>query len=397
MIIVLYPYPFSDYFINKFKLLEIEKKLKVPIVYIDLSKILYPDKMRFFSKVKNEKVLKFKNISQWKKYMNKIIKNKKTYILNLLSQDTYASFKIHYYLKNLNSIIIQYNSAETLNHKKVDDLLSNMKKVIFLIFNNPSRLKFIIFERFFCKIIQFITFEKLIVLYSGKKKFIKGQLNSHKTKFFKYNSNDYFNYLEFKKKKRKKINYKKIVYLDSRAPFITDRMMFGYNYKYNIELWYEVLNTFLKNVEKIFKKKIIVVPHPRSRDDYRQLYDKSFKILRDKDATIKSIQNSYFVIANSPTTAVSYCVLFNKAVNFIFNEQQKLKMPQSISDTKLLAKYLNTNCINSENKINKKDFRLKPDKRYFDRYKYNFLTSKETLNKSIFNIWSTILNELSNK
>ena len=72
-------------------------------------------------------------------------------------------------------------------------------------------------------------------------------------------------------------------------------------------------------------------------------------------------------------------------------------MPQSISDTKLLAKYLNTNCINSENKINKKDFRLKPDKRYFDRYKYNFLTSKETLNKSIFNIWSTILNELSNK
>ena len=131
MIIVLYPYPFSDYFINKFKLLEIEKKLKVPIVYIDLSKILYPDKMRFFSKVKNEKVLKFKNISQWKQYMNKIIKNKKTYILNLLSQDTYASFKIHYYLKNLNSIIIQYNSAETLNHKKVDDLLSNMKKVIF--------------------------------------------------------------------------------------------------------------------------------------------------------------------------------------------------------------------------------------------------------------------------
>ena len=98
------------------------------------------------------------------------------------------------------------------------------------------------------------------------------------------------------------------------------------------------------------------MPHPRSRDDFRQLYDKSFKVLRKKDATVKSIKNSYFVIANSPTTATSYCILYNKAINFIFNNQQKLKMPESVLDTKLLAKYLNTKCINSEKKLLRKIF-----------------------------------------
>lgn len=392
MIIVLYPYTFSNYFLNKFKFLEIQKKLKVPIKYIDLSKILYPNKNNFFSQSKNKKVLEFQTISQWKKYMSKKAKGKKIYILNLLSQDSYASLKIHYYLKNLNSNIIQYKSAETLNQKRDNNLVNNIKKGIFLLFTNPSRLKFILNERFFSKMISLLRFKKLIILYSGKKKFIQSQLNSHKVKFFKYNSNDYFNYLEFEKKNLKKIKRKKIVYLDSRAPLITDRMMFGYNYKYDIKLWYKVLNKFLKNVESIFQKKIVIVPHPRSRDDFRQLYDKSFQVLREKDATIKSIKNSYFVIANSPTTATSYCILYNRPINFIFNNQQKLKMPESVLDTKLLAKYLNTKCINSEKKMTKKNFQLKPDKKYFDRYKYNFLTSKETYNKSVFEIWKTILN-----
>jgi len=392
MIIVLYPYPFSNYFINKFKFSEIGKKLKVPIEYIDLSKILYPNKNRFFSKSKNKKILEFQTINQWKKYMSEKVKGKKIYILNLLSQDSYASFKIHYYLKNLNSNIIQYKSAETLNQKRDNNLVNNIIKGIFLLFINPSRLKFIFNERFFSKIISLLRFKKLIILYSGKKKFIQSQLNSHKVKFFKYNSTDYFNYLEFEKKKLKKIKKKTIVYLDSRAPFITDRMMFGYNYKYDIKLWYKVLNIFLKNVENIFQKKIVIVPHPRSRNDFRQLYDKSFHVLRGKDATIKSIKNSYFVIANSPTTATSYCILYNKPINFIFNNQQKLKMPESVLDTKSLAKYLNTKCINSEKKITKKNFRLKLDKKYFNRYKYNFLTSKETLNKSVFKIWKNILN-----
>ena len=392
MIIVLYPYTFSNYFLNKFKFLEIQKKLKVPIQYIDLSKILYPNKNKFFSQSKNKKVLEFQTINQWKKYMSEKVKGKKIYILNLLSQDSYASFKIHYYLKNLNSNIIQYKSAETLNQKRHNNLVNNIKKGIFLLFTNPSRLKFIFNERFFSKMISLLRFKKLIILYSGKKEFIQSQLNSHKIKFFKYNSNDYFNYLEFEKKNFKKIKRKKIVFLDSRAPFITDRMMFGYNYKYDIRLWYKVLNKFLKNVENIFQKKIVIVPHPRSRDDFRQLYDKSFQVLREKDATIKSIKNCYFVIANSPTTATSYCILYNKSINFIFNNQQKLKIPESVLDTKLLAKYLNTKCIDSEKIITKKNFQLKPDKKYFDRYKYNFLTSKETFNKSVFKIWKTILN-----
>ena len=50
-------------------------------------------------------------------------------------------------------------------------------------------------------------------------------------------------------------------------------------------------------------------------------YDKQFLVAKDPDATNKLIPNSQFVIANGATTAISYCVIYNKPVVFIYCDQ----------------------------------------------------------------------------
>ena len=52
MIIVLFPYRFSDYFLHKFRFIEIEKKLKTHIEYVDLSEIVNPNRGKYFTQKK---------------------------------------------------------------------------------------------------------------------------------------------------------------------------------------------------------------------------------------------------------------------------------------------------------------------------------------------------------
>ena len=391
MIIVLFPYRFSDYFLHKFRFIEIEKKLKTHIEYVDLSEIVNPNRGKYFTQKKNKKVIQFTSLKQWKKYMREKKKQKNLYIFNLINFDNSKSLYIHYFLKKLNFTIVQYKSSEVFFKKNKYNLFDYFNRTISLLIRNPSRLIYAIKMKFYSKLIRLIKFNKLIILYVGSRKYILDHLNSEKIKFVKYNSSDYFHYLNYKIENSKKRKIKKIVYLDSNAPLFTDKMMFGFNYKYDVVLWYKTLNIFLKQVEKIYKKKVVIIPHPRARNNYNQLYDKNFEILRDAEATVRSISNSYFVLANSATTAASYCVLYNKPINFIYNNQQKLLRPESVLESKLLSNILKTKLINLEDKVDKKKFQLKVNRESYKKYKFNFLTSRETLKKRMFEIWKEIL------
>ena len=390
MIIVLHPYKFSNYFISKLGFNEIKKKLKLQVEYHDLSKIINPNIHKYFTQKRDFKVLEFNSIDNWKRHLEKKKNKKNIYIFNLLNNESFKSIYIHYVLSKFNFTIIQYRSSEIF-YKKNNNFFINFEKFLNLVCSGQKAFFFSLKNFIFIKIINLIKFKKLLILYAGKKKRILHHLNARKTLFIKYNTSDYFNYLNFKKKKNKILNTKTIVYLDSNAPYFTDKMIFGYKIKYNIEQWYKTLNFFLKNVENIFKKKVVIVLHPRSRHIHNQLYDKSFKVLRGKYSTINSIKNSYIVLANSATTAVSYCVIYEKPINFIYNSQLKNKSPKSLIEIRSLAENLKTKVINQEKHINKNDFNIKVNKYVYKKYKYNFLTSEETEKKNILQIWRNIL------
>ena len=91
----------------------------------------------------------------------------------------------------------------------------------------------------------------------SEKKHMIPYLRASNTFFIKYNSSDYFNYLSYKKKKSGK---DKIIFLDSNAPFISDKKLFKYNINYDVTSWYESLNKFLLNLQKKLRLKVVIIP-----------------------------------------------------------------------------------------------------------------------------------------
>ena len=153
--------------------------------------------------------------------------------------------------------------------------------------------------------------------------------------------------------------------------------MFNNRIQYDVDKWYKDLNNFLISVEKIFKTKVIIIPHPSVRKLKNKYYNSKFSVAKDSDATNKLIPSSRFVIANGATTAVSFCVIHNKPVTLMYADQVKAFNPGMLFETKSLSNCLSVKSININEKINKSKFSLKINKKSYSKYKYNFLTSKK--------------------
>ncbi len=193
-----------------------------------------------------------------------------------------------------------------------------------------------------------------------------------------------------KTKFNEKKNY--VLFLDAPTPFfLGDKQLFKYKIKYDTKKWYEDLNNFLSMIEKRYNSKIIIIPHPRVREHKNPYYSKKFEVRTDVGATSKLIPKSKFVIAISCTMAVSYCVLNYKKILLIFNNQLMKQNPNMMSNLTFMSKVLNLNLININEKIEKKNILRLINKKIYDEYKFNYLTSKKVVNKTNFEIFNKFL------
>ncbi len=117
-------------------------------------------------------------------------------------------------------------------------------------------------------------------------------------------------------------------------------------------------------------------------------YDKKFEVRTDIGATSKLVPNSKFVIAISSTMAVSYCVLNYKKILLIFNNQLKLRNPSMMSNLIFMAKVLKVNLFNINNNLKTKNLLFSLNKKVYDKYKLNYLTSKKVKNKMNVDIFN---------
>jgi hypothetical protein len=100
-----------------------------------------------------------------------------------------------------------------------------------------------------------------------------------------------------------------------------------------------------------------------------------------------------FVLSISPTTAVSYCVLYNKPITFIYNNQMVKENLWQFNELKLYSRVLSSKIINLNKETDIVDLNLSVNKKKYLKWKYNFITSKKTekinnieiLKKVIFN------------
>ena len=394
MLIILFPQRFVNCFYKSYQVGELKKKLKEKIEIHDMSNIISANTNNAYKGSINKSVKIFKEIKEWDRYLKKKIKKeKKIYVMNCINQDNFKSFYIHYLLSKYKFSIIEANSGETLQYIYSKTLIQKTVNFFKYLIFHPRFFLFRSKQFIFRKMTKFLKFNEIYVTQCGfdGRRNVNPYLSSTKIKFLDFNSSDYANFFINKKKIRNK-NY--AVFLDAKTPaFVGDKASFGLNIIYDKKKWYSDLNKFLKKVEKQLNLKIVIIPHPSVREFKNTYYDKSLKVVNDEDATNKLISGCKFVLSISPTTAVNYCVLYNKPITFIYNDQMVKENLWQFKELKLYSNTLSSKIINLNEDTNMIVLNSSVNKKKYLKWKYNFTTSKKTekisnveiLNKAIFN------------
>ena len=238
--------------------------------------------------------------------------------------------------------------------------------------------------------------------------------NKKNINLIKGHSFDYSNSLLKKYNNSNKINKKKyIVYLDTGFPyFVGDAAAFFAGdaaalrqeiKKVDNESYYRDLNLYFDELEKLYKAKVIVIPHSKYKitklknknlNPYfnNRLTDNSY------NATAKLIPKCLFVTSHG-STALSYAIINYKSVRFLYTKSYNLYDCTQDKDILLQAKILGAKTVDFATAKKKDLFKsLKVNKSKYDLYKYKFLTYKsKKLPKPIHKIIEDLMNQLFKK
>ncbi len=174
MLLVLHPFKFINHYYYEYELDIYKKKFSSKIEIHDLSNIVNPGwDFAFKGQVhKNAKV--FKNLNNWKKYFKNLInREKKVIILNNLDVNSLNSFFVHYEIFKSKKNLIQYRSPSLSLVKEDQKFIFYPKKLSEVFHPRKFNLKKIIFfikTKILGILIFYLKFEKIYILFSGKKK-----------------------------------------------------------------------------------------------------------------------------------------------------------------------------------------------------------------------------------
>lgn len=181
-------------------------------------------------------------------------------------------------------------------------------------------------------------------------------------KIFTHNL-DYNNYLNFKKKNKKKnivtfidqnLSFHQDFYIKKKKPIVTP------------DEYYKNLFKYFKFIQSKYNTKVIIAAHPKKGLKNPFLKNCKFKISFNKTPNL--ISESRFVIMHY-STAVSYCVLFKKPIIFITNNE--LNRKRAGYQIKTLSKALGAKIFNIDESFKK--FKINVNLFKYQKYKDNYL------------------------
>ncbi len=398
MFILITPYKFTQFSYINYELDIFKKKLKEKFEIHDLSNLVNPSWNNAFKLKRHSKAKTFLSINHWERYFLSLKKkDNNIVVMNELDLNSISSLIIQFKLSKFCNNIIQFKapgipnrSIETKNFSN----FNNFGKKIFKILNIKI-LSFYIKKKFLNICFKLIKFKNVYVICCGNKKNFTLSLNAKKIVFVNCHFRDYSRLLFYNIKKQKnKKSY--IVYLDTPSPYFTDDFdLFQKKINYEIEKWYDDLNSFLFKVEKKFHSKVIIVPHPKVKNSYNPHYNKKFKICRDMDAVHKLIPNSKLVIAISGSTAIGIAIATKKPLVLIYNEQQKKFNDELLRDVNFISHKCGSKLININNyDINK--LYNKVDESIYRKYFYDYISNKNISKKGNYQIVNNLIVKIKN-
>jgi hypothetical protein len=342
---------------ERFDAYEIQKSGTVDFEFHEMADFIYPGFSELFTndRLSEKKIKIFSSFDSWKKEM---INKKKIYKENIIVYNNIfeimnlQSLKVNHFLfkKKFKTIV-----ASSLDHPIYSsNNLINKFKVLFknLLFNN-KKIRLFIQNYFFYNLGKILKIQPIFFLKCGSayspyesKTGIK-ILNGH--------SRDYNMFLKSKKKICKRKD-KFALFLESATPIhnLGDGFISGesHNYKGTAKKWLDSLNNFFSKLEKTFKIKILIVPHPKIK--HKNRYSKLYKGREILSENLSVVSKNCEMIISRDSTGFSYAAIYNKPAIFMYNNELIQLNKNLINNQKKFANELGLNPVNIDNNYSKK-------------------------------------------
>ena len=170
-------------------------------------------------------------------------------------------------------------------------------------------------------------------------------------------------------------------------PFHPDFSIFSSS-TINEKLYYELINNFFNEIEKITNLKVVIAAHPKATKYKSSNYFNGRLVYFDKTAQL--VVNSEFVIAHC-STSISYAVLSQKPILFVFDDNIKNNMKYFYNNIISFAQNLDCNIVNFSEPLPINFNKIKINYNFYNNYKYNYLTN---INSESFNSLKIIFETL---
>ena len=258
---------------------------------------------------------------------------------------------------------------------------------------NPSRLKNFILNKY-------AAYQKKkgdikpydLILNAGKLGFVTigmgSEIEVEKSEFIDINSIDYDKYQDTINVEDI-VGYKYGLFLDTYFPKHPDMIMLGIK-TMSPKDYYADINKFFDFLEFKYKTRIVIAAHPKAEDYRTNNPFNGRKVIFNKTAELS--RHCDFAMTHM-STSVSYSVLNKKPVLFLTSNQFKSIMPDYDRWIANLANVLGGSLVDMDN-LNDMGINISTvNQEKYDDYKFQYLTSKGSENKTTKEIFVNLLKE----
>ena len=360
------------------------KNHKIKVKIFEFIDHLYP---HFVPAYKNiyplKQVIKIRSLLDFKKRLNKLEEEYDIVILNNIDSLNTRGFLINYFLnRQQKNIVIKLKSSQipVVNYNLINLITFQKFKKILI---SPITAYYYFKSYFFLWLEKRFKLFPNYLLRAGLKHY-PNYMENYGVKIKDINSLDYSNYLTYKLNKKSKKKY--ILFIDSAGPkFSGDGLLFKNKYPFTSKKWYPSLNNFLTKIEKKFKLKVLIAPHPKTKYNDRPKHLGYRKVSKKKIYDL--IDNSKFVITRL-STAISLAIVCKKPILFIYSNQLN-KHKSYMNELNLFLDKTGSESFNIDD--NFENLKLKSlmtiNLKKYKNYKKNYITvlNKKKLNNQLIN------------
>jgi len=274
--------------------------------------------------------------------------------------------------ENKSKMVYTYGGAMPLTK-----VVSKLQRIIDHVKNGPINFFKIVFS-----LILFKLYRKFNLVKPFEIGFVVGEsplpFNFFAKKTVPINSFEYDSFQKSKLSNESFVDGRYILFVDHNAPYHSDNIRTGKPFP-DEEIYFKSINRIIGLIEASQNLKVVIAASPKSKYGSEKYEGREFYRLMTAELTKKA----ELIIMPYASNSISLAVLNYKPILFIYNDELMKVWPSSVIEQQNIAAYLNLEVYNADLITHGNQLVIKqPIQERYDLYKYNYLTSRESENKT---------------